>query len=110
MSELGAADFPLPGLAARLERWRREVERGRGFVVISGVPVERWSEEDCELFFWCLGGHLGIPGAQNKEGDLLGHVRDDRSTAPEAGGERVRRYRTREQIGLVARLLRARLE
>ncbi len=91
---LRRSDFPLPGLAARIEGWRETLGRGRGFVVIGGIPVERWSQEEAEVFFWCLGLHLGIPGAQNPQGDLLGHVRDT-GVSP---GRTVRQYRTSERI------------
>jgi hypothetical protein len=73
---LRAADLPLPTLASKIDRWRREVEGGRGFVLIQGFPVERWGPDDAAIVFFGLGHHLGIPGAQNPEGDLLGHVRD----------------------------------
>jgi hypothetical protein len=86
-------DFPLPTLASRIDRWRREVGDGRGFQVIRGVPVWRWPQSDSELFFWCLGQHLGIPGAQNPQADLLGHVRDTGESP-----DRVRHYRTRVNI------------
>ena len=69
-------DFPLPTLSKKIARWRQALKSGRGFQVISGIPVERWGREDSEIFFWCFGLHLGIPGAQNEDGDLLGHVRD----------------------------------
>jgi len=69
-------DFPLPNLSRKITQWRAALKSGRGFQVISGVPVERWGREDSEIFFWCFGLHLGIPGAQNEDGDLLGHVRD----------------------------------
>jgi hypothetical protein len=94
-AELGARDFPLPTLSAEVARWREEIERGRGFKVVSGVPVERWSQEDCERFFWCLGLHMGQPGAQNPQGDLLGHVTD---TGDDAANPWVRLYRTRADI------------
>lgn len=92
--ELSRRDFPLPTLAGEIARWRREIRHGRGFQVITGVPVERLSQDDAELFFWCFGLHLGIPGAQNPGGDLLGHVRD--TGAPTDGS--VRQYRTNEGI------------
>jgi hypothetical protein len=92
--DLAQRDFPLPGLARKIDRWRQEIRHGRGFVVVTGVPVERWSVADASLFFWCFGLHLGIPGAQNPQGDLLGHVRD--TGAPPDGS--VRQYRTREDI------------
>jgi len=92
MSALTRADFPLPGLSRRIDDWRREIRHGRGFVLIRGLPVEQWSEAQSELFYWGLGHHLGIPGAQNPQGDLLGHVRDQRS-----GGD-VRYYRTNKAL------------
>lgn len=94
-AELQAADFPLPTLAVRIRGWRRELDRGRGFVVLRGVPVDRWSQEDSETFFWCFGHHLGIPGAQNPMGDLLGHVRD---TGADPEARDVRQYRTAAHI------------
>ena len=94
-ARMTAADFPLPSLGAEIARWRREINAGRGFVLVRGVPVERWSRADAELFFWCLGQHLGMPGAQNPEGDLLGHVTD---TGADAEARTVRRYRTSANI------------
>ncbi|MBB3047536.1 hypothetical protein FHR99_001802 [Litorivivens lipolytica] len=93
--QLSAADFPLPTLAARIADWRVTLQRGRGFVVIRGLPVTDWSEADSELFFWCLGWHLGLPGAQNRFGELLGHVRD---TGVDPDDPTVREYRTRLPI------------
>ena len=93
MADLTKRDFPLPTLEQKVARWRREIQDGRGFQVIRGIPVERWAEQDSELFFWCLGQHLGIPGAQNPQRDLLGHVRDTGESPDE-----VRHYRTRVNI------------
>jgi len=95
MRELTAADFALPSLRPAIDRWRDELRCGRGFVVISGFPVSVWSEDDAEVAFWCLGHHLGVPGAQNEEGDLLGHVKDLSATARHAD-ERL--YRTNKSI------------
>ena len=95
LGELRAADFPLPGLATEIGRWRAEITSGRGFQVVSGVPVERWSQDRAERFFWCLGLHMGRPGAQNPQGDLLGHVTD---TGDDASDPFVRLYRTAAHI------------
>jgi hypothetical protein len=77
LAALGREDFPLgPSLAADVARWRDELVAGRGFLLLSGFPVERWGEADASRFFWCLGLALGWPGAQNPQGDLLGHVVD----------------------------------
>jgi hypothetical protein len=88
-------DFPLPTLVASLDRWRGELRDGRGFVLIGGFPVDVWSPAEVETAFWGLGLHLGEPGAQNEEGDLLGHVKD-LSAAERYADERL--YRTSKSI------------
>jgi hypothetical protein len=88
-------DFPLPRLATATRRWSRELTHGRGFLVVRGLPVERWSEEEASRVYWGLGLHLGLPGAQNLAGDLLGHVVD---TGEDAADPFVRRYRTAGDI------------
>lgn len=93
MRDLTREDFPLPTLSKKIDRWREEIRSGRGFQVFRGVPVTRWPEGDSGIFFWCLGQHLGIPGAQNPQADLLGHVRDTGESPDE-----VRHYRTNVNI------------
>jgi hypothetical protein len=88
-------DFPLPTLATAAADWAREVLCGRGFLLLKGLPVERWGDEDSALVFWGLGQHLGRPGAQNPAGELLGNVVDMHE---EAANPNVRRYRTRGDI------------
>ena len=88
-------DFPLPGLTARIDAWREELLSGRGFLLLRGVPVARFGRERSERFFWGLGLHLGVPGAQNPAGDLLGHVED---TGDDADDPQVRLYRTSADI------------
>ncbi|HSW14362.1 MAG TPA: TauD/TfdA family dioxygenase [Solimonas sp.] len=92
LAQLRREDFPLPRLAARIAGWRREIRHGRGFVLVRGLPVTDWTEAQCELFYWGFGHHLGLPGAQNPQGDLLGHVRDQRT-----GGD-IRYYRTNKAL------------
>ncbi|MBK8939114.1 MAG: TauD/TfdA family dioxygenase [Polyangiaceae bacterium] len=77
LGALTAADFPLPTFGAKLARFRRAVSLGVGVQVMRGVPIDRWSVDDSERFFWCFGQHLGTAGAQNRDGELLGHVRDE---------------------------------
>jgi len=69
-------DAPLPGPAAKLAGWVRELSAGRAFVLIRGFPVDLLSEAETELAYVGLGLHLGTPVSQNAAGDLLGHVRD----------------------------------
>ena len=69
--------FPLLRFHSQLDALLEEVENGRGFVLIRGIPRERYSDADCELLYWGLGIHLGKPVSQNSRGHLLGHVRDE---------------------------------
>lgn len=95
LQALAREDFPLPALGAALRRWRAALRDGLGFALVRGVPVAGWSQAQAELAFWGLGLHLGIPGAQNGEGDLLGHV-TDLSAHSEHPDERL--YRTNRSI------------
>ncbi len=67
---------PLPTLGPRLQRLLHEVLNGRGFVLIKGLPVERWTKRQAAIAFLIIGVHLGNLRMQNAEGHLLGHVRD----------------------------------
>ena len=91
LTAMTAADFPLPTLQPRIFAWRRALGSGCGVQVVRGVPVERWPLADCERFFFALGLHLGTPGAQNRNEELLGHVRDEGLSYTDPG---VRGYRT----------------
>jgi Taurine catabolism dioxygenase TauD, TfdA family len=74
--ELGRHDFPLPRLAGRLRAIENEVVRGRGFALLRGLPVVRWTRRQSAVAFWGLGRHFGDPVPQNAQGHLLGHVKD----------------------------------
>ncbi len=85
----------LPRLQRKIKIWRHDLMQGRGFVVVSGLPVEEWGEAKSATAFWALGHHLGLPGAQNPQGELLGHVKD---YGEQADSPNVRLYRTMSNI------------
>lgn len=93
LAEVDASQFPLPGVAAEIAEWRERIVSGPGFIVVRGLPVETLSTAEAEMAFWGLGHHLGVPGAQNPDQELLGHVRDYQ----EDDGN-VRLYRTAANI------------
>jgi hypothetical protein len=91
-----AADaFPLPRFAAELDGILQEVENGRGFMLLRGIPRQRYTDEDCELLYWGLMSHLGRPVSQNARGHLLGHVRDE---GREIADPNARAYQTRQRM------------
>jgi hypothetical protein len=89
--EIERAHFPLTVMQARLEAARAEMRDGRGFLVLRGLPVARYRDEDVGLIFWGMGRYLGGPLYQNPQGDLLGHVYDHGRTY---GNIDVRGYET----------------
>jgi hypothetical protein len=78
--EIGKDDFPLPALGPRLERIERDLMSGRGFVLLRGLPRERYTNDDMCLAYWGIGAHLGKPWPQNHHGHLLGDVLDQGKT------------------------------
>ena len=76
MLDIGKDDFPLPTLGPRLKAIEAELMDGRGFVLLRGLPRERWSNDDMCLAYWGLGAHLGRPWPQNHYGHVLGDVTD----------------------------------
>jgi hypothetical protein len=95
MQAVSRDSFPLPGLSQKIADWRTEIRSGRGFVVVRGLPVIDWGDEKSAFAYWGIGHHLGLPGAQNPQNELLGHVVD---YGEEADNPMVRRYRTTGNI------------
>src|SRR5215203_5086425 len=94
LTNIEAKDVQLPKLGPRLQRLLNEVLNGRGFVVIKGLPVERWTRREAALAFLIVGVQLGNLRMQNAEGHLLGHVRDLGRSSDDPN---TRIYQTRER-------------
>jgi hypothetical protein len=70
------ANFPAPGLQALIGEIRAAVLRGRGFILVRGLPVDRWTTRQSAIAYLGLGCHIGEPVSQNGKGHILGHVKD----------------------------------
>jgi GNAT superfamily N-acetyltransferase len=68
--------------------------QGHGFLLVHGLPVDELSENEIQVAYMGLGSHLGTRVGQNRHGDLITHIRDDR--IPQTG-EIKRLYRTRDR-------------
>ncbi len=95
LPDLGPDDLALPALDARFARWRTEIFEGRGDVLVKGLPVERWTDDEAAVAYWAIGQGLGLPIVQNPEGHVLGHVTD---TGRKADDPNVRLYQTPDNI------------
>ena len=73
--EVTAADFPLPRLAPTLAELVRELEFGRGFAVLRGVPTDLPEPELYRLYAGLV-AHMGTAVSQNARGELISHVTD----------------------------------
>jgi alpha-ketoglutarate-dependent taurine dioxygenase len=74
---LSRADFPAPSFAADADALRAEVVSGSGFVVITGLPVDNYGDQEATIIYWGIGAHLGLPMPQNAQDDYLFDVRDE---------------------------------
>lgn len=74
-SDVSEADVELPGEGETLRRWRRALTHGRGFLILRGLPVERWDLATQHLATGVLGRQFGRLGLQNPRGDVIGEVR-----------------------------------
>jgi hypothetical protein len=75
--KFGREDFPLPTFPRELTAILDELENGRGFVLLRGLPVNRYTDAELKTLSWGLGVHLGWPRYQNAIGELIGEVRDE---------------------------------
>lgn len=95
IASIMARDFPLPTLGPKLKkRVNSEVLNGRGFLLLRGLPVERWSMREAATAFFGLGTHLGSARSQNGKGHVLGHVQD---LGLDVKNPNVRIYQTHER-------------
>ncbi len=77
ISTMTDEDFPLPSFAGDAARLLREVQAGRGFVVIKGLRVDRYTAEEACFLYWGIGSFFGRTLTQNVKGDRLYAVRDE---------------------------------
>ncbi len=91
---LGRVEFDLPVLRPGVASWVEALQRGHGFVLVRGFPIDELSPEETELAYVGLGLQLGTPVGQDAEATLLGHVRDE---GVDRTNPSVRLYRTRQR-------------
>ncbi len=87
-------DFPITELAEEIAYFNEELENGKGFILIRGLPIERYTDDEAAIIYYGLGLHMGTPVSQNIKGDMLGHVRN----IGEINTRNVRVYETNEYL------------
>ncbi|MSO77223.1 MAG: TauD/TfdA family dioxygenase [Alphaproteobacteria bacterium] len=94
IADITAGNFPLATLGPALLAIRDEVLNGRGFILLRGLPVERYDMAGAATVYFGIGAYLGKARSQNAQGHLLGHVRDQGLDVKDPN---VRVYQTRER-------------
>jgi hypothetical protein len=69
-----AADYPFDACTALNEECGRQMDSGRGFILVRGLRTEEYGDTLAAAIFFIMGLHLGTPIGQNQMGDLLDHV------------------------------------
>ncbi len=87
-------DFPITELSEEITYFNEELENGKGFILIRGLPIERYTDDEAAIIYYGLGLHMGTPVSQNIKGDMLGHVRN----IGEIDTKHVRVYETNEYL------------
>ena len=95
LEEITRDDFALGDMAGELAAQAEEIDRGRGIIVIRGLPVDDYSQADIEAIYLGIGAHFGTAVSQSVMGDRLGHVIDVTDVDPNA-----RAYRARQELSL----------
>jgi TfdA family taurine catabolism dioxygenase TauD len=76
LEDIGTSDFPFSTIAEEIEAFTREIATGRGFVVVRGLPSERYSDDELGKIFWGFAAHFGFAMRQSFLGDRLATVMD----------------------------------
>lgn len=95
LGEVEREHFEVPEIAGDIAGLFDEIQNGRGFVLIRGFPIDRYSEEELGLIYWGIGTHMGTGVSQSVMGDRLGHVMDHSHNDPNA-----RAYRNKQDLSL----------
>ena len=84
LEDIDASDVQLGSLDNVCKSIREEVATGRGFVVVRGLPAEKYSLDELSMIYWGIGSHFGHAMPQSFLGDRLGTIMDlsDEETDP----------------------------
>jgi TfdA family taurine catabolism dioxygenase TauD len=76
VEEVRRENFPLTALAEVMGDVRLELLDGRGIVMMQNFPIDRFDREACAIAYLGLGSYMGDTMSQNRQGHILGHVKD----------------------------------
>ena len=81
-------NFPLSTVGTLMASLPQRLRDGCGFLMLRGLPREKYSDDDMARIYFGLGCHIGRTMTQSYLGDLLGHVVDVSDLDPKGRGYR----------------------
>ena len=72
--EITRRNFPLDAVGRLMESLPARLRDGCGFLMLRGLPRERYSDDDMARVYFGLGAYVGTTMTQSYLGDLIGHV------------------------------------
>ena len=67
-------DFDISAISNSLDAIVDELQNGRGFALLRGLPLGHYSDDQINTIYYAIGLYVGQPVSQNPKGDLLGQV------------------------------------
>lgn len=80
--------FPLDRVGDLMRSLPVRLRTGRGFLMLRGLPREKYSDDELTRIYFGLGSYVGTPMTQSYLGDILGHVMDVSDYEPKSRGYR----------------------
>lgn len=72
--DIKPSNFPLNKVAKLMRSLPKRLQEGCGFVMLRGLPRERYTDDDMALVYFGLCSYVGTTLTQSYLGDLIGHV------------------------------------
>jgi alpha-ketoglutarate-dependent taurine dioxygenase len=82
IADLTKADFGFDSLSTKLATAEAAVRKGRGFVVLRGLPLDGLTIEQFATVVWGVGLHFGSALSQNAQGERITHAVDATAVDP----------------------------
>lgn len=85
---INPGNFPLDNVGKFMRALPDRLKQGCGFVMLRGLPRERYSDDDMAFVYFGLSSYVGTTLTQSYLGDLIGHVVNVSDFEPKSRGYR----------------------
>ena len=96
VTEMDIRQNMTPCLSNRFQAIRQEIEGGKGFYLLRGLPISQFTAAEAQVISWVLSNHLGVPQGQDKLGSLIHSVTNTGLKVAE--NSEVRSYQTDDEL------------